>query len=102
MPAIVRDAIREHLNVEAADLSDLYQPAIPHELLPDCGEFGVSRIKVDGVIVRYVEGIYDVRIIFEGELSQETVSRLINDIREKLSTAEKVPYEAVRLSHPPG
>jgi hypothetical protein len=75
-----------------------YKPPVPHEELPDQDEeCGVSRVKVEGVVVRYVEQMRSVQMTVEGELPQETLDTLSRDLLDKLSALENSPRELVQL-----
>lgn len=68
----------------------LFQPPIEFEALPDLeGEYGVKRIRIDGVIVRYVQDSFSIQMTVEGELRQTTLDLLIGDLLEKFSQLEK-------------
>ncbi len=76
-------------------LESLYQPDVATEIIanddPDDDEYGVYRIRVDGVVVRYVEDMYSIRITVEGELPEEIVERLRKDITDKFAALERAP-----------
>jgi len=77
-------------------LIDLFRPPVEHESIPDdLEEYGVKRICVHGVVVRYVRDSYDVQMTVEGELDDAITDRLIRDLREKLARLEHAPI-AVR------
>jgi hypothetical protein len=48
----------------------------------------VHRIKIAGVVVRYVEDTYSIQITVEGDLPQQTIDALTQDLREKMSVLE--------------
>jgi hypothetical protein len=81
-------------------LEELYQPAaLVHRRLPqDLDAFDVHRIEVDGVIVRYKEGFDEVGLTVEGDLPDETVAALCEDLLDKLRRASGVDYVATPLS----
>lgn len=97
MPPIIAQIMREQPPLPKFDLRDLYCPPVQHETIP-AGEddFGVFRIRVDGVTVRYVEEMYSIRLVCEGELASHLVATLVTDLQKKLSAAELVEYEARR------
>jgi hypothetical protein len=73
----------------------LYVPPVAHEAVVAAEpEFGVRRIRVDGVVVRYVEGPMSVKLIIEGQVPDKTAAALVDDLRHKLSTIERTNYEA--------
>lgn len=88
---------------QAPDLdlfANRYRPPIPHEVLPASEEEerpGVHRIRVDGVVVRYVEDMGTVQVTVEGELPEATLTTLVSDLVEKLSKLENTGCEAIRL-----
>jgi hypothetical protein len=68
---------------------NLYKPNIPHKQLPENeNEHRVQRIKVDGVIVRYVEDSHFVQVTVEGELPETVIDKLKADLLEKFSLLE--------------
>ncbi len=76
----------------------LYKPAVTHdEVAKSEDEYNVHRIKVDGVVVRYVEGMESVQMTVEGELPEKTLEALTRDLLEKLSRLENTPCEQIRL-----
>ena len=75
-------------------ITKLFSPAIPHEALPKKKDlYNVHRIKVEGVIVRYVEDMHSVQMTVEGELPQETVEALTSDLTFKISALENAPVD---------
>jgi hypothetical protein len=82
-------------NVPDFDLAArLYVPDIAHEKLPassDDDEYGVARITVEGVVVRYVEDMHYIQMTVEGDLPKQTVHALASDLRDKLAALENTP-----------
>jgi hypothetical protein len=78
--------------------SHLYKPAVAHEPVakPD-DEHNVYRIKVEGVVVRYVEEMDAIQVTVEGDLPQKTLDALTHDLIDKLSALENTPCELARL-----
>lgn len=75
-----------------------YKPSVSHEELPKSeDEFNVHRIKIDGVIVRYVEEMDSIQISVEGELPQRILDVLTRDLLDKLSALENAPCDLIRL-----
>jgi len=74
-------------------LDSLYRPSVPHEWIPeDEDEWDeVHRIRVDGVVVRYVEDMWRVQVTVEGELSAELVEIIRQDLTATLEGLERVP-----------
>lgn len=76
-------------------LSVLYQPDIIHEQIPDNeDEYDTHRIGVQGVVVRYVETFRVIIMTVEGDLSADKVDFLRDDLLNKLTRAEGVPWKA--------
>ncbi len=76
----------------------LYRPGVAHEQLQEIeNEYGIVRIRVADVVVRYVEDIYSVQMTVEGDLSESVIDSLIADLRQKLATLENTPCEAKQL-----
>jgi len=76
----------------------LYQPAIPHERLPDVAdELGVRRIIIDGTVVRYVEQPHALQMIVEGDLEMSIVDTLVADLQGKLARIENTAYVVRKL-----
>jgi len=76
----------------------LFRPSIAHEVVPeDEDEFRIHRIRVAGVMVRYVEDSKWLQLTVEGELPAETIQALVTDLSEKLSALENAPVERIQL-----
>jgi hypothetical protein len=76
----------------------LYKPPVAHEELARAeDEYNIRRIKIESVVVRYVEAMDSIQMTVEGELPQRTLDVLIRDLRDKLSALENAPCEAIRL-----
>jgi hypothetical protein len=76
----------------------LYRPALSHEALPDLeDQYGVHRIRVEGVVVRYVERMCSIQMTVEGELPSEVADRLGKDLFAKFAALENADCEIVRL-----
>jgi hypothetical protein len=77
-----------------------YKPPLAHEELAKAEpeeEYNVHRIKVEGVVVRYVEEMTCIQMTVEGELPQKTLDILTRDLLDKLSALENATCEVVRL-----
>lgn len=71
----------------------LYRPAVAHEALPEDDEaYNTRRVRVDGVVVRFVDNGYSLQMTVEGDLPASTVDAIAEELREKLSTLERTPY----------
>jgi hypothetical protein len=76
-----------------------YAPPVEHTKVEreEDGAHNVTRIVVEGVTVRYVEGGRGVRVTVEGALAQEKVDAVVEDARRKLEALERTAYTARRL-----
>lgn len=84
---------------DPAVLEGLYSPPMPHEKVPQHeDEYNVSRINVDGVIIRYVEESHCIMVTVEGDLPQSTLDGIVTDLRDKLSQLEQTAYRVTRRS----
>jgi hypothetical protein len=75
-------------------LETLYTPDVATEIVtksPDDEEYGVHRIRVGNVIVRYVEDSHNIQMTVEGELPSDIVEQLRNDLLQKFAALEGVP-----------
>ncbi len=86
--------------LDPGPLTDLYEPPLDHQSLPTGRpeEFNVFRLDVGDVTVRYVEDMTGVMMTVEGQLPEDTIQRLVDDLSRKLSLLEGLPYIAVRRS----
>ncbi len=76
----------------------LYKPPIAHEELAKSeDEYNVHRIKIEGVVVRFVEEMDCIQMTLEGELPQKTLDALTRDLLNKLSALENSPCELIGL-----
>jgi hypothetical protein len=76
----------------------LYKPSVAHEAVAKSeNEHNVVRIKVEGVVVRYVEEIDAIQMTVEGDLPQKTLDALTRDLIDKLSKLENAQCELIRL-----
>jgi hypothetical protein len=72
----------------------LYRPPVAHEVVPeDPEEYAVYRIRIDAVVVRFVEDGYSVQVTIEGELPAEVIEQIRNDLTTKLQALEQSPVE---------
>jgi hypothetical protein len=81
------------------DLADkLFSPPVPHDRLPSADEeYNVVRIKVDGIVVRYVADMHSIQITIEGTLPLAPVQTLLSDLRAKMTRLENAPFEIKQL-----
>lgn len=83
-------------DLEVAD--QLFSPPVQHERLPSADEeYNVVRIKVDGVVVRYVAETHSIQITVEGTLPLASVQTLLFDLRAKMAKLENAPFEIKQL-----
>jgi hypothetical protein len=77
---------------ELAAVDPLFRPSIPHDVLPEDEEhYDVRRIRVDGVIVRYVESPADIQVTVEGELPAGAIAVLKSELASGLEVLENAP-----------
>jgi len=80
-------------------LEELFSPPIPHKRLPSDedneDEYNVYKIEVKNTIVRYTEETSHIQVTIEGELDENTVLTLKEDLVNKLTELEKVKYKNV-------
>ncbi|MGK7873956.1 MAG: hypothetical protein AB4426_11790 [Xenococcaceae cyanobacterium] len=70
-------------------INNLYSPEIPHQQIPDKDdEYGVYRISIDGIIVRYVEELFAVQVTVEGHLPEKLIEIIKSDMLKKISILE--------------
>jgi hypothetical protein len=75
-----------------------FRPPVAYESLPrEEGEYRVTRIRVSGVVVRYVEDMHTIRLTIEGTLSRENEDQITGDLAQKLSALENEAVECKRL-----
>lgn len=76
----------------------LYRPSISHEeVIAEGNGYHVSRIRVNGVIVRYVQKTHGVKVTVEGELPTAIVDALVSELRDQMSRLENSPCEIKEL-----
>jgi hypothetical protein len=82
-------------------LHRLYRPEVDHELVPrdenDFEEHSVHRIRIDDVVVRYVEDSHAVVLTVEGSLPPSLLNFLVADLRGTLSRLESAEFMVRRL-----
>ncbi len=89
------------LDAAVAVYRELYRPEVPHEALPAVEEeYKVTRVRIEGVTVRYGEDRRTVRLTIEGELRQPLIDRLTADAVRKLAVIENTPVELTPLRGP--
>ncbi|HEV7924992.1 MAG TPA: hypothetical protein VGR14_06530 [Verrucomicrobiae bacterium] len=101
VPKLYRPGVL-HDEIPKVEEARAYPPRWPAGLLQEDtpkveDEHNVFRIRIDGIVVRYVEGSHSVQMTVEGELPQESSQALAADLVTKLSALENAPYEARQL-----
>ncbi len=75
-------------------VNELYKPNHTHKALPENEEeYGIYRISIDDVVVRYVEEFHCVQVTVEGELPENIINLLKDDLLTKVSLLENTKYE---------
>jgi hypothetical protein len=92
-------ALEEELGgpVDVAAADTLYQPPMDHEPVAGSEDFGVHRIRVNGVIIRYEEDLHGIEVTFEGGLPQKVINAVLKDLEAKLTRLERSPCSANRV-----
>jgi hypothetical protein len=84
------------LDADSDLLEQLYSPEVEHEVVPrdwdNFDEHNVYRIRIEGVVVRYVEDSHSVVLTVEGKLPKPILDRLVADLCGKLSRLEGAEY----------
>ena len=78
-------------------LEKLYVPPLDCEPIPPSAEqYNVYRVKLDGIIVRYVEDMDSIMITIEGKLDQTKTDTIVENLCEKLGKLEGTIFTAKR------
>jgi hypothetical protein len=78
--------------------ANLFRPSLPHEEVPKVEEeYNVFRIKIEGIVVRYVADMHSIQMTAEGDLPQSSVQALASDLAGKMSALENTPYEPKQI-----
>lgn len=83
-------------------LDVLYRPPIEHEFIEsdpedeDEDSFGSFQIRVDGVLVCYVEEMESITMTVEGDLPAPVIDLLAKDLQEKLKRLTGSAYKILR------
>jgi hypothetical protein len=86
------------LRVDPDLLESLYRPPIAHDVISgDEEDFKVFRVRIAGIVVRYVEELDNVTMTIEGELPESVVDLLAADLQRKLSEILQAPLECRRF-----
>jgi len=79
-------------------LPTLFTPAIADEILgEDEQEFRTYRVRVNGVVVRFVDDGYGIQVTIEGELPESSKQALKDDLVSKLSALEGANVECLDI-----
>jgi hypothetical protein len=92
------------LNRDQGALARLYSPSVPHDPVPDSEDFGdeyrfnTRRLRVQGVIVRYLEEHSYIMMTVEGDLPPAVVDCLSENLRAALEKIQRVPCEVKEIA----
>lgn len=90
------ELIQKNCSFDAAAYQSRYAPPIGHDVIPNV-EYRSHRISIEGVIVRYEEGSYDITVTVEGELPKSVIATLKTHGLATFSRLEATPYKVVEL-----
>jgi len=81
------------------DLAEsLFHPPVPHEEIPEVeDEYDVTRIRIDGVVIRYVADMFSIQVTVEGDLPQATVEAVTSDLVTKISALENASFHLEQI-----
>ncbi len=77
-----------------------FSPPMGHSVVvpdPESDEYRVHRILIDGVVVRYVEGYFEITVTVEGRLDFEKIKILLSHGLETYRNLEGVAYKTILL-----
>lgn len=75
-------------------MARLFNPSISHEEMPKVeDEYNIYRIKVNSVVVRYVEDMHSIQMTVEGDLPQATIGTLVSELTNRLSILENTTFD---------
>ena len=77
-------------------LYHLYEPPCSFET-KESDEMDVYRICVDGVVIRYDEGLHHITMTVEGFLSSDVTEVLIQDLVQKLYLIEEEHFQVEQV-----
>lgn len=79
-------------------IEDLFRPPIPHDSIPQAeDEYNVFRIKIGGVVIRYVVEMHSIQLTVEGELDEASVGAVTSDLVKKMSALENLDFVLKRI-----
>ncbi len=85
--------------VDSEAAEELFRPPVEFEPVASPQQFGLHRIRVNGVTVRYEEDVHDIEVTFEGALPQKLINLIIRDLQTKLTRLERSSCRAQRVEH---
>ncbi len=85
--------------VDADAAQKIFQPPVEFEPGGASEQFGVHRIRVNGVTVRYEEDVHHIEVTVEGALPQKLINAIVTDLQGKLTLLEGSPCLAKRVEH---
>jgi hypothetical protein len=92
------------LSRDRSALDQLFSPAVPHVPVPESEEFEdehgfkTHRLRVQGVIVRYLEEHSYIMMTVEGDLPPAVVDCLSENLRAALEKIQRVPCEVKEIA----
>ena len=67
----------------------LFRPPVPYEPMPQVEkEHRVIRIKIEGIVVRYVHNWHSVQVTIEGDMDRASADAMTSDLVRKMSALE--------------
>lgn len=76
--------LRTHPDLDLVE--SLFRPPIPHDFIPQAeDEYNVFRIRINGVVVRYVGEMHSIQMTVEGDLDPLSVDAVTSDLVGKMS-----------------
>ncbi len=85
--------------VDSEAAEELFRPPVEFEPVASSPQFGLHRIRVNGVTVCYEEDVHDIEVTFEGALPQKLINLIMRDLQAKLTRLEQSPCRAQRVEH---
>ncbi|MCP5159845.1 MAG: hypothetical protein H6974_02680 [Gammaproteobacteria bacterium] len=80
-------------------VEQLFRPDVAHDVLPGLKEeYGVYRIRLEGVTIRFVEEHHCIWLTIEGCLPQALAERLVEGVRRKVAALEGTEYGAEKIA----
>jgi hypothetical protein len=74
-------------------VESLFRPPIPHDLIAQAeDEYNVFRIRIGGVVIRYVIEMHSIQVTLEGDLDQPSVDAVTSDLVGKMSALENANF----------